>query len=119
MYFIVAEAKAYTEGLGAGVSALTSFLNAHRYNGGTYEVTASDVDDFVDNHLLTQKRIELWGEGLSFFDIKRREIAILRGYKGTNWITSYRYNSRFGYTASWLNLYLPNEGEASLNKAIK
>ncbi|MDD2636745.1 MAG: RagB/SusD family nutrient uptake outer membrane protein [Bacteroidales bacterium] len=119
MYFIEAEAKAYTEGLGSGVNALTSFLNSNRYNGGTYNISPSDVDDFVDNYLLTQKRIEFWGEGLSFFDIKRREIPIIRGYKGTNWITSYRYNSRFGYTPSWLNLYLPNEGEASLNKAIK
>ena len=94
-------------------------MNSNRYNGGTYNISPSDVDDFVDNYLLTQKRIEFWGEGLSFFDIKRREIPIIRGYKGTNWITSYRYNSRFGYTPSWLNLYLPNEGEASLNKAIK
>ncbi len=119
MYFIEAEAKTYTEGLGSGVSALSSFLNTHRYNGGSYNASPSSIDDFVDNYLLTQKRIELWGEGLSFFDIKRREIAISRGYKNTNWITSYRYNSNAGYTPSWLNLYLPNEGEASLNKAIQ
>ena len=119
MYFIEAEAKTYSEGLSSGISALSSFLNTYRYKGGEYDVTPSGVDDFIDNHLITQKRIELWGEGLSFFDIKRRELAITRGYTKSNWISSYRYNSTPGYTPSWLNLYLPNEGEASLNKAIK
>lgn len=119
MYFIEAEAKAYTEGVGAGVSALASFLNTYRYKGGTYAISPNNVEDFVDNYLVTQKRIELWGEGLSFFDIKRRELAITRGYKGSNWISSYRYNSLSGYTPSWLNLYIPNEMEAALNHAIK
>lgn len=119
MYFIEAEAKAYTQGLGAGISALVSFMNTYRCKENSYNISPSDVEDFVDNYLITQKRIELWGEGLSFFDIKRRELAITRGYKGSNWISSYRYNSLHGYTPSWLNFYLPNEGEASLNHAIK
>lgn len=61
MYFIEAEAKAYAEGLASGVNALTSFLNTYRYKGGTYTIDPEDVDDFVDNYLITQKRIELWG----------------------------------------------------------
>jgi hypothetical protein len=119
MYFIEAEAKAYTDGVGAGVSALASFLNTHRYKGGSYNISPNNVEEFVDNYLITQKRIELWGEGLAFFDIKRRELSITRGYTGSNWISNYRYNSLPGFTPSWLNLYVPNEGEASLNHAIK
>lgn len=119
MYFIEAEAKAYTDGVGTGVNALVSFLNTYRYKGGTYDISPNNVEDFVDNYLITQKRIELWGEGLAFFDIKRRELAITRGYRGSNWISNYRYNSLPGFTPSWLNLYIPNEGEASLNHAIK
>lgn len=118
MYFIEAEAKAYTEGLGAGVSALTTFLNSFRYKDGSYTISPNNIEDFVDNYLITQKRIELWGEGLSYFDIKRRELAITRGYKGSNWLPAYRFNSYQGYTASWLNMYVPNQGEASLNHAI-
>lgn len=119
MYFIEAEAKTYTEGMAAGISALTSFLNTYRYENPTYSIDPTGVDDFVDNYLITQKRIELWGEGLSYFDIKRREIAITRGYPGTNWLSNYRYNSLPGYVPSWLNFYLPNEGEATLNLALK
>ncbi len=119
MYFIEAEAKAYAEGLSSGVNSLAYFMNNFRMSSGAYEITPSNIDDFVDNYLVTQKRIELWGEGLAFFDIKRRELAITRGYKNSNWISSYRYNTLPGFTPSWFNLYVPNEGEASLNKAIK
>ena len=119
MYFIEAEAKTYAEGLGAGVEALSNFLNTHRYTNSSFTVAPSDVEDFVDNCLITHKRVEFWGEGLAFFDIKRREIAITRGYAGTNWLEPQRFNSHPGYTASWLNLYLPNEGEATLNNAIR
>ncbi len=121
MYFIEAEAKAYTEGLAAGMNALASFLNTYRYEGATYDPDPepSGLEDFVDNYLITQKRIELWGEGLAYFDIKRRELTLTRGYPGTNWLPNYRYNSLPGYTPSWLNFYLPNEGEASLNVALK
>ncbi len=119
MYFIEAEAKAYAEGLGSGVNALTTFMNTYRYKTASYSIAPEDEDDFVDTYLLQQKRVELWGEGLSYFDLKRRELPIFRGYPGTNWLDVNRYNSKPGYVPSWLNLYLPNEGEASLNLAIK
>ena len=119
MYFIEVEAKAYTDGLAAGIDALTSFLNTHRYRNGSYSIAPTDIDDFVDNYLITQKRIELWGEGLSYFDIKRRALPLVRGYDGTNWLASRRFNSIQGYTPAWLNYYIPIEGEASLNSAIR
>lgn len=118
MYFIEAEAKAYTEGLGAGVNALTSFMNSYRYTDNSYNINPTSVDDFVDNYLLVEKRIEFWGEGLSFFDIKRRELNLTRGYTGTNWLPANRFNSKGGFTPSWLNYYLPREGEGSLNTAV-
>ncbi len=120
MYFIEAEAKAFTNGLAAGVSLLETFMNNHRFEEGTFSVDADDVNDFVDQHLLPQKRIEFWGEGHNYFDMKRRELAIERGYPGTNWQDLIRYNSvrAAGNVPSWFNFYVPNEGEASLNKAI-
>lgn len=119
MYFIEAEALAYSQSMAAGISALTSFLNTYRYTDGSYSVNADSVDEFVDSHLITQKRIELWGEGLSYFDIKRRELRITRGYAGTNWLSTVRYNSHVGHTPSWLNFYVPDEREAAMNKAVK
>ena len=34
--------------------------------------------------ILLQRRIELWGEGFSFFDRKRNSEGIVRCYEGTN-----------------------------------
>ncbi|NDV83478.1 RagB/SusD family nutrient uptake outer membrane protein [Bacteroides sp. 51] len=119
MYFIEAEAKTYSEGLASGMNALASFLNTHRYKGGTFNVTPDGIEDFVDTYLITQKRIELWGEGLAYFDIKRRELALTHGYVDTNYLPANRYNSKSGYAPAWLNLYVPREGEATLNSAIE
>ncbi len=118
MYFIEAEAKAYTESMASGIAALTSFINTYRYTDGSYSISPTDVEDLVDNYIITQKRIELWGEGLAYFDIKRRELPITRGYTGSNWLAANRYNSHPGYTASWMNLYIPYESEGALNKAM-
>lgn len=118
MYFIEAEARAYAENLSTGIAALTTFMNTYRYTDGSYNISPTDVEDFVDNYVVTQKRIELWGEGLAYFDIKRRELAITRGYTGSNWLAANRYNSLQGYTASWMNLYIPYEDEGALNAAM-
>jgi hypothetical protein len=116
MYFIEAEAKTYTDGLTAGMTALSSFLNTHRFSGGVFEAYPQDVDDFIDSYLIPQKRIEFWGEGLAFFDIKRRRIHITRGYPGSNWIETNRFNSLPGYTASWLNFFIPDTRETDQNR---
>ena len=118
MYFIEAEALAYTKGLQDGVNALKSFLNTYRYTDGSYNPQPENVDDFVDNHLLVQKRIEFWGEGLAYFDKKRREHQTLRGYIGTGFLPAARFNSIYGYTPCWYNLFFPQTLEVDRNKGI-
>ena len=41
--------------------------------------TLVNVDD-----VLLQRRIELWGEGFSYFDLKRNNLGIDRNYEGNN-----------------------------------
>ena len=36
------------------------------------------------NEILLQKRIELWGEGCAWFDMKRLGVALERNYIGSN-----------------------------------
>jgi hypothetical protein len=120
MYFIEAEAITVKDGLSAGVAALSSFLNTHRFRPGTqFEAHPESIDNFIDDYLIAQKRIEFWGEGLAFFDIKRRRIALTRGYPGSNWIETNRFNSLPGYTASWLNFFIPENRESAQNHAIR
>lgn len=118
MYFIEAEALTYTQGLAAGVSALKDFINTYRYTDGSYDPKPLDVDDFVDNYLLVQKRVEFWLEGLTFYDLKRREQHVTRGYKGTNFLAAQRFNSRPGYPAPWFNCFFPRSQEVGRNPAL-
>ena len=63
---------------GTGITLLENFMKTYR--DPQYVYTGSNAID----EILFQKRIELWGEGLSFFDIKRANVSVTRGYAGTN-----------------------------------
>lgn len=41
--------------------------------------------------ILLQRRIELWGEGFAYFDLKRNNLGIDRNYKGSNHLAGYLY----------------------------
>lgn len=117
MYLIEAEALAHCEGAAAGKDAIESFMNTYRMEAGSaFTCNATQLDDVIDV-IWTQKRIELWGEGQVYWDYKRRELAIERGYPGTNHPTIYRYNSYPEAVAPWTNLYIPDRVQ-SLNQKI-
>ena len=56
--------------------------------------------------IVEQKRIEFWGEGIIFWDYKRLELQVVRGYPGTNAPIGYRFNSIEGYCAPWMNIFI-------------
>lgn len=117
MYFIEAEALAGSKGVSAGISALESFINTYRYKNGSYHCDASDLNSFIEAMML-QKRIEFWGEGLVFWDFKRLELQVLKGYEGNNFPENeYRLNSIKGYCAPWLIGYISSD-EVIENPAI-
>ncbi len=106
MYFIEAEALYHSQGPAAGKSALETFMNNYRYSDGSYICTAASQREF-EREIVKQKRIEFWGEGIALYDLKRLEMAIERGYDGSNWAESYQFNSLDGYVAPWTILYTP------------
>ncbi len=116
MYLIYIEAIAHTEGVDAAKTVLNDFMNAYRYTDGSYECQATDIESLEDAVLL-QKRIELWGEGLLYFDYKRLKKAVVRTYTGTNFLESHRLNSKYGFVAPWMDCYIP-EYEKSSNPAV-
>lgn len=105
MYFIEAEALAYTSGISAGIQKLNDFMNTYRYEDHSYTCRATDITGFTEE-LLLQKRTEFWGEGILLWDYKRLEKQVVRGYTGTNFPENCRYNSIPGYVAPWMNLYI-------------
>lgn len=117
MYYILAEAKAHTEGVSAGKEVLESFTNTYRYTDGSYVCEAVDMDSFV-RELITQKRIEFWGEGIVYWDYKRLNLGVTRKYEGSNHPSSYQYNSPDGVCARWWNYYIPSN-EYQYNSELK
>ena len=46
-----------------------------------------------------------------------RDRAITRMYEGSNYLDTYKMDSKDGYCAPWLNFYLPDT-ERSFNRAL-
>ena len=68
MYLIMAEAQAMNGDPGQGAQTLQNFVQAYR--DPAYVCTASSPEE-VREAVWLQRRIELWGEGMSWFDIMR------------------------------------------------
>jgi hypothetical protein len=75
MILIKAEATAMGGNAGGGKQILEEFVK--NYRNTSYSCPASDAQGIQDAVWL-QRRIELWGEGFSFFDILRLHKPIIR-----------------------------------------
>lgn len=113
MYFIEAEAAAHQDAE-RGKALLEDFMKTYRY--ARYACSATTQSDIIDEIFL-QKRIELWGEGLTYFDVKRLNKPVTRQYDGTNFYRSAQLNSTGTYPA-WMNFVIPSF-EANNNAAVK
>lgn len=112
MYLIEAEATAHTNPA-AGNELLKSFMTTYRYP--TYTNTYSSAQAVVDEIVL-QKRIELWGEGQSFFDVKRLNYSVIRAYDGSNFtygLNTFNTNGR----PAWMNMAIVGQ-EVNNNKSL-
>lgn len=112
MYLIEAEATAHSDAA-AGKNLLENFMKTYRYP--TYTCKATDSEGVV-NECFLQKRIELWGEGLIFFDYKRLNKSVIRYYNGTNWdpsLNAYNTDGR----PSWMNFVIVSQ-ELDNNTAL-
>ncbi len=112
MYLIEAEAAAQTAPA-EGKALLENFMKTYRYS--TYSFEGTSKEQVVDEIFL-QKRIELFGEGLIFFDYKRLNKSVIRYYEGSNFSTDRQFNTN-GRPA-WMNFVFVDQ-EAQGNKAFE
>lgn len=68
MYLTLAEAQAMSGNTGASLSTLNSFMQTYR--NPEYNCTLASATEIQDE-IWKQRRIELWGEGLAYYDIQR------------------------------------------------
>lgn len=78
MYLIKAEAEGMTNPA-TGAQTLVNFIKTYR--DGSYAFTGSSAQD-VQNEVWKQRRIELWGEGFSYFDMMRLQKPLDRRGSG-------------------------------------
>lgn len=109
MYLIKAEAEAMS---GAdGKSTLETFVTSYR--NPSYSCPASDAVS-IQNEVYFQRRIELWGEGLNWFDIMRLGKDVDR--RGGNFQASMVFNIPAG---SDILLWRIPETEIEANPALE
>ncbi|MCM1029634.1 MAG: RagB/SusD family nutrient uptake outer membrane protein [Pseudoflavonifractor sp.] len=91
MYLIEAEATAMSGNVEGGKQLLVDWVTTYRDPSySTRAATAEAVQDAV----WQQRRIELWGEGISYFDLVRLNKGIDR--RGGGWETQYVFNEPAG-----------------------
>ncbi len=89
MMLIEAEAEGRLN-LANGVAKLNTFVQTYR--DPNYVCAAERETDFI-NEIFIQRRLELWGEGFSFFDFKRLNKPVIRGYKLSNGKSTNHYRA--------------------------
>lgn len=80
LYFIEAEALART---GQEEKAKQVLYNLVHARDISYQKSTQTGQELI-NEILLQKRIELWGEGYAWFDLKRNHLPLERDYAGSN-----------------------------------
>ena len=108
MYFIEAEAAEHLAA-GSGKALLEDFMKSYR--DPQYMCQSSNIVD----EIVFQKRVELWGEGQTYFDVKRLNMSVNRGYHGTNFYDLARLNTE-GRPA-WMNFCIVRQ-EKDNNQAL-
>lgn len=115
MYLIEAEATAAAGNLGGGVQLLTDFMR--KYRDPNYNCKAGDNLRDFQLEVLTQMRIEFWGEGNAFPSAKRLKPGVMQNYEGTNAPADIFKINCEGIKPIW-NLVIPTR-ELENNRAIQ
>lgn len=113
MYFIWAEAEAHLDAA-KGKEDLIEVMTTKLKRNPDYAFTGTTTEEVV-NEIVKQKRIELFGEGQTFFDIKRLNMSVDRTYNGNNWIPLARLKT--DGRPAWMNWVIPQNEEKN-NSAL-
>lgn len=113
MYFIEAEAAEHVSP-GAGKALCETFMTTYRDPNYKFGGTATDGLTANVEEIVFQKRVELWGEGQTFFDVKRLNMSVDRNAAG-NFYKNCAFTTE-GRPA-WMNFCIVIS-EGNSNKAV-
>ncbi len=93
MYLLHAEASAKTGDEPAAIESLKALLSNRIEDSGSYAYLDNLTGQALQNEIYLQTRIELWGEGKSYFAMKRNKATITRGANHLTYAgQSFEYN---------------------------
>lgn len=104
MYFIEAEAAAHANAA-EGRTLIEDFIR--KYRCPTFKILESATD--IVGEIITQKRMEFFLEGLTFFDIKRLNMPVTRRYTGSNFYAACAFNTTT--RPAWMNIVVVRQEE--------
>lgn len=109
MYFIEVEAKAHSS-VREGLTLLENFMSQYRRPNYALWVNKDDVPkESAIKMIVEQKRIELWGEGLSLFDYKRLDMGVDRTNQDDQEYIPYSQQLCCALSRpAWMNLVFPS-----------
>lgn len=84
MYLIEAEAIGMYKDVTDGIEALNHFMQTYRDSSYNFYNKSSFSSRDFQLEIMWQKRIEFWGEGVSFPDAKRIRPGVMQWYEGSN-----------------------------------
>ena len=113
MLLIEAEAVGASQGVAAGLTLLKNFM---RNRDSGYSFNTSDLREF-QLEVLTQMRLEGWGEGWAFPSAKRLKPGVIQNYEGTNAPADIFKINCEDIKPNW-NIVIPNS-EVEANVALK
>lgn len=116
MYLIKAEGLAMSGQFGPAQQVLNTFVQTYR--DPEFASKASSAEG-LQKEVLLQRRIELWGEGLSYFDLMRLDLPVNR--LGQNWAEEESFvipSVASNPTRALVRIYCIPQGEINGNKAL-
>jgi starch-binding outer membrane protein, SusD/RagB family len=118
MILIEAEAKAMAGDLQGGKEVLRKFVTTYR--DPSYQLSSAGSAEEFQDEVWFQRRVELWGEGFSFFDVLRLKKPIIRAkMEGTKVNSSYGSTSTINLPAEApILLFLIPEGEIEASESL-
>ncbi|MDE7155181.1 MAG: RagB/SusD family nutrient uptake outer membrane protein [Muribaculaceae bacterium] len=110
MYYILAEGLAMSGNTTEALSVLTDFET--KYRNPEFTTTASSPED-IQELVYSRRRVEFWGEGLSYFDLQRLNKTIDR--RNDNFPASTTYVIP---ASDNIRIYVIPQSETTANKLI-
>jgi hypothetical protein len=111
MYYIEAEGLART---GDEQGAKNVLLEITSKRDPKYTLSSNSGAALI-NEIILQKRIEMWGEGFAWFDLKRLKQGVVRNYPGSNHPDYGKFNIPAGDSKF---LFMIPQAEVDANPAI-